>query len=101
MGSLSSVMLKRRRNSLFSLGTTLYRVGHRLSLSKVLISEKPMSLLLSLHVIILYRFFLQLVDNKAKCAMFFKQCLAVLREQDNLVCRFPSVFLFIFILVNC
>ena len=34
--SLSSLMDKGRRDSLFSLGTLLYRVAHRLSLSKVL-----------------------------------------------------------------
>lgn len=33
--SLSSLMLKGRRDTMFSLGTLLYRVAHRLSLSQV------------------------------------------------------------------
>uniref|UniRef100_A0A1D1YE88 Erythroid differentiation-related factor 1 n=2 Tax=Anthurium amnicola TaxID=1678845 RepID=A0A1D1YE88_9ARAE len=60
--SLSSLMHKGRRNSLFSLGTLLYRVAHRLSLSKS-------------------------SDNKAKCAGFFKKCLDIMGEQDHLVVR--------------
>jgi hypothetical protein len=35
-GPMSSLMNKRRRESLLSLGTLLYRVAHRMSLSKVL-----------------------------------------------------------------
>ncbi|CAA6660462.1 unnamed protein product [Spirodela intermedia] len=57
---LSSLMHEWRRNSLFSLGTVLCRIGHRLSLSK-------------------------LADNKAKCAKFFKKCLDIMCEQHHLV----------------
>ncbi|CAL9055479.1 unnamed protein product [Musa banksii] len=60
--SLSSLMDKGRRDSLFSLGTLLYRVAHRLSLSKA-------------------------PDNRVKCAKFFKKCLEFLSEQDHLVVR--------------
>ncbi|XP_074568874.1 uncharacterized protein LOC141825389 [Curcuma longa] len=60
--SLSSLMSKGRRDSLFSLGKLLYRVAHRLSLSKA-------------------------SDNKVKCAQFFKKCLDFLSEQDHLVVR--------------
>lgn len=35
-GPMSSLMNKGRKESLFSLGTLLYRVAHRMSLSKVL-----------------------------------------------------------------
>ncbi|XP_020089003.1 uncharacterized protein LOC109710674 isoform X2 [Ananas comosus] len=57
-----SLMNKGRRDSLFSLGTLLYRVAHRLSLSKT-------------------------PDNRAKCARFFKKCLDFLSEQDHLIIR--------------
>ncbi|XP_072999000.1 uncharacterized protein [Typha latifolia] len=60
--TLPSLMNKGRRDSLFSLGILLYRVAHRLSLSKVL-------------------------DNGARCAKFFKKCLEFLRDQDHLVVR--------------
>ncbi|XP_078433876.1 erythroid differentiation factor-like protein isoform X2 [Wolffia australiana] len=58
--SLASLMLKMRKNSLLSLGTILYRIGHRLSLSK-------------------------LARNKEKCLEFFKKCLDVMCDQDNMV----------------
>ncbi|KAH7663662.1 Tetratricopeptide-like helical domain-containing protein [Dioscorea alata] len=60
--SFQSLMHKGRRESLFSLGTLLYRVAHRLSLSKA-------------------------PDNRAKCAKFFKKCLDFLREHDHLIVR--------------
>ncbi|KAJ0969515.1 hypothetical protein J5N97_022392 [Dioscorea zingiberensis] len=60
--SFQSLMRKGRRESLFSLGTLLYRVAHRLSLSKA-------------------------PDNRARCAKFFKKCLDFLREHDHLVVR--------------
>lgn len=60
--SLPSIMHKGRRDSLFSLGTLLYRVAHRLSLSKA-------------------------PEKRAKCATFFKKCLDFLRDQDHLVVR--------------
>uniref|UniRef100_A0A0D3EWU8 EDRF1 N-terminal domain-containing protein n=1 Tax=Oryza barthii TaxID=65489 RepID=A0A0D3EWU8_9ORYZ len=61
-GPMSSLMKKGRKESLFSLGTLLYRVAHRMSLSKV-------------------------PSNRAKCAKFFKKCLDFLSEQDHLVVR--------------
>jgi hypothetical protein len=62
-GPMSSLMKKGRKESLFSLGTLLYRVAHRMSLSKV-------------------------PSNRAKCAKFFKKCLDFLSEQDHLVFLF-------------
>lgn len=60
--SLSSLMQKGRRDIMFSLGTLLYRVAHRLSLSKV-------------------------PSNLIKCAKFFKKCLEFLHDQDHMVIR--------------
>ncbi|WOK96418.1 hypothetical protein Cni_G05125 [Canna indica] len=60
--SLPSLINKGRRDSLFSLGTLLYRVAHRLSLSKA-------------------------PDSRVRCAKFFKKCLDFLSEQDHLVVR--------------
>ncbi|KAJ3678005.1 hypothetical protein LUZ60_001808 [Juncus effusus] len=60
--SFPSLLNKGRRETLFSLGTLLYRVAHRLSLSRAR-------------------------DNSAKCARFFKKCLDFLSEQDHLVVR--------------
>ncbi|XP_077248709.1 uncharacterized protein LOC143888234 isoform X2 [Tasmannia lanceolata] len=60
--SLPSLMHRGRNDSLFSLGTLLYRVAHRLSLSKA-------------------------PNNRAKCAKLFKNCLDFLDEQDHLVVR--------------
>ncbi|KAL0922770.1 hypothetical protein M5K25_006787 [Dendrobium thyrsiflorum] len=60
--SLSSLMQKGRRDTMFSLGTLLYRIAHRLSLSKA-------------------------PSNRTKCAKFFKKCLDFLREQDHTVVR--------------
>ncbi|KDO83903.1 hypothetical protein CISIN_1g000487mg [Citrus sinensis] len=51
-----------RSDSLFSLGTLLYRIAHRLSLSMA-------------------------SDNRAKCARFIKKCLDFLDEPDHLVMR--------------
>ncbi|KAK2659281.1 hypothetical protein Ddye_005814 [Dipteronia dyeriana] len=51
-----------RSDSLFSLGTLLYRIAHRLSLSMA-------------------------PGKRAKCARFFKQCLDFLDEPDHLVVR--------------
>ncbi|ONK56220.1 uncharacterized protein A4U43_C10F5360 [Asparagus officinalis] len=62
LSSLPSLIDKGRKESLFSLGTLLYRVAHRLSLSKV-------------------------SDNSTKCANFFRKCLDFLHEQDHLVVR--------------
>nr|TKW17965.1 hypothetical protein SEVIR_5G403000v2 [Setaria viridis] len=61
-GPMSSFIKKGRKDSLFSLGKLLYRVAHRMSLSKV-------------------------PSNKAKCAQFFRKCLDFLTEQDHLVVR--------------
>ncbi|KAI3983888.1 hypothetical protein MKX01_011596 [Papaver californicum] len=60
-GSLPSLM-HGRRDSLFSLGTLLYRLAHRLSLSVA-------------------------PSSRAKCAKFFRKCLDFLDEQDHLVVR--------------
>ncbi|XP_022993425.1 uncharacterized protein LOC111489444 [Cucurbita maxima] len=60
--SLPSMLYRGRCDSLFSLGTLLYRIAHRLSLSM-----NP--------------------TNKAKCARFFKKCLDFLDEPDHLVVR--------------
>ncbi|WVZ67997.1 hypothetical protein U9M48_016996 [Paspalum notatum var. saurae] len=61
-GPMSSFINKGRKESLFSLGTLLYRVAHRMSLSKV-------------------------PSNRAKCAKFFRKCLDFLSDQDHLVVR--------------
>lgn len=61
-GPMSSFIDKGRKESLFSLGTLLYRVAHRMSLSKV-------------------------PSNRAKCAKFFRKCFDFLSEQDHLVVR--------------
>ncbi|KAJ0025620.1 hypothetical protein Pint_07724 [Pistacia integerrima] len=62
--SSSSIPLihRGRRDSLFSLGTLLYRIAHRLSLSMA-------------------------ADNRAKCARFFLKCLEFLDQPDHLVVR--------------
>lgn len=102
--SLPSLMHKGRKESLFSLGTLLYRVAHRLSLSKVL--EIESCAVSHLCDILKFRFvnilvenlyfvtiwLLQASDNSAKCAKFFKNCLDFLREQDHLV-SFLSVII--------
>ncbi|OVA01534.1 hypothetical protein BVC80_1519g30 [Macleaya cordata] len=59
--SLPSLM-HGRRDSLFSLGTLLYRLAHRLSLSMA-------------------------TNSRAKCARLFRKCLDFLDEQDHLVVR--------------
>ncbi|XP_039024513.1 uncharacterized protein LOC120157476 isoform X2 [Hibiscus syriacus] len=60
--SLPSLVHRGRNDSLFSLGTLLYRIAHRLSLSMA-------------------------TNNRAKCANFFKKCLDLLDEPDHLVVR--------------
>ncbi|GMI90737.1 hypothetical protein like AT1G35660 [Hibiscus trionum] len=60
--SLPSLLHRGRSDSLFSLGTLLYRIAHRLSLSMA-------------------------TNNRAKCANFFKKCLDFLDEPDHLVVR--------------
>lgn len=59
---LPSLIHKGRSDSLLSLGTLLYRIAHRLSLSM-----SP--------------------NNRARCARFFKKCLNFLDEPDHLVVR--------------
>ncbi|PKA58365.1 hypothetical protein AXF42_Ash013871 [Apostasia shenzhenica] len=60
--SFFSLMEKGRRETMFSLGTLLYRVAHRLSLSNA-------------------------PSNRIKCAKFFRKCLDFLHERDHLVVR--------------
>lgn len=60
--SLPSLMHRGRSDSLFSLGTLLYRIAHRLSLSMA-------------------------PKNRAKCARFFKKCFDFLDEPDHMVVR--------------
>ncbi|XP_011622188.1 uncharacterized protein LOC18431102 isoform X2 [Amborella trichopoda] len=60
--SLPSMMHKGRRDALFQLGTLLYRLAHKLSLSRV-------------------------PNNRSKCAKLFQQCLEFLDEQEHLVVR--------------
>jgi hypothetical protein len=87
-GPMSSFMKKGRKESLFSLGKLLYRVAHRMSLSKVLESY----LLYFACFLLIKQFFFtfciyafQVPSNKAKCAQFFRKCLDFLTEQDHLV----------------
>ncbi|GFP81364.1 calcium-dependent protein kinase 6 [Phtheirospermum japonicum] len=61
-GSLPSLIYRGRSDSILSLGTLLYRIAHRLSLS--------MS-----------------SNNRARCAKFFQKCLSFLDEPDHLVVR--------------
>ncbi|KAL3830291.1 hypothetical protein ACJIZ3_019093 [Penstemon smallii] len=60
--SLPSFIYRGRSDSILSLGTLLYRIAHRLSLS---LSS----------------------NNRARCARFFKECLTFLDEPDHLVVR--------------
>ncbi|XP_043713086.1 uncharacterized protein LOC122661674 [Telopea speciosissima] len=60
--ALPSLMHRRRRDSLFSLGTLLSRVAHRLSLSMT-------------------------PNGRSKCARLFKKCFEFLDKQDHLVVR--------------
>lgn len=60
--SLPSLIHRGRSDSLLSLGTLLYRIAHRLSLSM-----SP--------------------QNRARCAKFFKKCLDFLDQPDHLVVR--------------
>ncbi|XP_009345938.2 uncharacterized protein LOC103937717 [Pyrus x bretschneideri] len=59
---LPSLLHRGRSDSLYSLGTLLYRIAHRLSLSVA-------------------------PNNMAKCARFFKKCLEFLDAPDHLVVR--------------
>lgn len=61
--SLPSLINRGRSDSLLSLGTLLYRIAHRLSLSM----HSP--------------------NSRARCARFFKKCLDFLDEPDHLVVR--------------
>ncbi|PIN01718.1 hypothetical protein CDL12_25775 [Handroanthus impetiginosus] len=61
-GSLPSLIYRGRNDSILSLGTLLYRIAHRLSLS-----VSP--------------------NNRARCAGFFQKCLNFLDEPDHLVVR--------------
>ncbi|KAK4413304.1 Erythroid differentiation-related factor 1 [Sesamum alatum] len=61
-GSLPSMIYRGRSESILSLGTLLYRIAHRLSLSM-----SP--------------------NNRARCARFFQKCLSLLDEPDHLVVR--------------
>ncbi|CAK7323550.1 unnamed protein product [Dovyalis caffra] len=73
--SLPSLMHRGRSDSLFSLGTLLYRIAHRLSLSMA-------------------------PNNKSKCARFFQQCLEFLDEPDHLVVRASAHEQFARLLLN-
>ncbi|KAJ6696827.1 hypothetical protein OIU85_003204 [Salix viminalis] len=73
--SLPSLMHRGRSDSLFSLGTLLYRIAHRLSLSMA-------------------------PNNKAKCARFFQQCLEFLDDPDHLVVRASAHEQFARLLLN-
>lgn len=64
------------RNSLLSLGTLLYRIAHRLSLSMA-------------------------PNNRAKCAAFFQKCLDFLDEPDQLVVRAFAHEQFARLILNC
>lgn len=87
--SLPSLLHRGRSDSLYSLGTLLYRSAHRLSLSVVLkkcvyfIWYIP--LLLLLVILLIYVEFPQVPKNMAKCARFFQKCLEFLDEPDHLV----------------
>ncbi|CAA0827814.1 Unknown protein [Striga hermonthica] len=61
-GSLPSLIYRGRSDSILSLGTLLYRIAHRLSLS--------MS-----------------SNSRARCARFFQKCISFLDEPDHLVVR--------------
>ncbi|KAB5512602.1 hypothetical protein DKX38_029630 [Salix brachista] len=74
-GSLPSLMHRGRSDSLFSLGTLLYRIAHRLSLSMA-------------------------PNNRAKCARFFQQCLEFLDDPDHLVVRASAHEQFARLLLN-
>lgn len=73
--SLPSLMHRGRSDSLFSLGTLLYRIAHRLSLSMA-------------------------PNNRAKCARFFQQCLEFLDDPDHLVVRASAHEQFARLLLN-
>ncbi|KAF3779444.1 Erythroid differentiation-related factor 1 [Nymphaea thermarum] len=74
--SLPTFMNKGRQDPFFSLGTLLYRLAHRLSLSKV-------------H------------DNRTKCAKLFKKCLEFLDSREHLVIRAYAHEQFARLILNC
>ncbi|XP_068660988.1 uncharacterized protein [Aristolochia californica] len=74
--SLPSFMQKVRRDSLLSLGTLLYRLAHRLSLSKA-------------------------SSSRVKCARLFRKCLDFLNEQDHLVVRAHAHEQFARLILGC
>eukprot|EP00268_Persea_americana_P039825 TRINITY_DN39473_c0_g1_i2.p1 TRINITY_DN39473_c0_g1~~TRINITY_DN39473_c0_g1_i2.p1 ORF type:complete len:1469 (-),score=289.01 TRINITY_DN39473_c0_g1_i2:144-4550(-) len=74
--SLPSLMQKGRRDTLFSLGTLLYRLAHRLSLSKA-------------------------PNSRSKCVGLFKKCLDFLDEQDHLVVRAHAHEQFARLILTC
>lgn len=92
---VSSLMNKGRRESLFSLGTLLYRVAHRMSLSKVpgnchsyfaYVQFFFLKMYLCTALLIVKGLIcLQVPSNRAKCAKFFRKCLDFLSKQDHLV----------------
>ncbi|KAL0360103.1 UNVERIFIED_CONTAM: Erythroid differentiation-related factor 1 [Sesamum radiatum] len=61
-GSLPSLIYRGRSESILSLGTLLYRIAHKLSLSM-----SP--------------------NNRSRCARFFQKCLSLLDEPEHLVVR--------------
>ncbi|CAN6440409.1 unnamed protein product [Victoria cruziana] len=74
--SLPTFMNKGRQDPFFSLGTLLYRLAHRLSLSKV-------------H------------SNRTKCAELFKKCLGFLDSRENLVIRAYAHEQFARLILDC
>lgn len=94
--SLPSIVHRGRSDSLFSLGTLLYRIAHRLSLSMVCKTYKCF-----IGIFILSHFMqwpancievmVQASNNPAKCAKFFKKCLDFLDEPDHLVNMFSKL----------
>lgn len=92
--SLPSMLYRGRCDSLFSFGTLLYRIAHRLSLSMVRKIYASISCFCILEMVWLQLYFslLQNPSNKVKCARFFKKCLDFLDEPDHLVMiLFPTV----------
>lgn len=84
--SLSSLIYRGRSDYALSLGTLLYRIAHRLSLSMVfcpclivifsyLFCHQPSLIILCL----------QSSNNRARCASFFQKCLSFLDDPDHLV----------------
>ena len=93
---IPSLINKGRSDSLLSLGTLLYRVAHRLSLSVVgfilnLYLFLPLSFLekwlIDNYIFDISNtcFLLQSPHNRARCARFLKKCLDFLDQPDQLV----------------